>query len=100
MRLLLILALLLSSLAFAQPAGAHADHQAAAPHHSHAGHEDGQDGAAGQAVAHICPGCAVVGAAAAIGAAVEPPALPERPANPPALASFDAHPIPPPPRSA
>ena len=102
MRLMLILALLLSSLAFVQPADAHADHPAAAQHHSLAGHEQGgdRDGTASHALAHVCPGCALVGAATVAGGAVEPPALPELPANPPAPASFDANPIPPPPRSA
>ena len=106
MRLLLILALVMVSVGFGPPAGARehherAQHHAMAAHGEHGNEHDGdQDRGATHAVAHICPGCALVGQAIVLDDGAAPHALPDLPANPPALVSFDANPIPPPPRFA
>ena len=107
MRLLLILALLITSVGMVAPVVAQAGE---APSHDHAamehaGHHDtGQDGDADtgseHAAVHVCPGCALVDDALFADPALASAALPQLPANPASPASFDANPIPPPPRLA
>ena len=107
MRLLLILALLAASVGLAPPAAAQTDHRMA-QHHSHAmhgdhrrgGHEGDHDTGKAAALAHVCPGCALLGQPDMADAGMLPAALPRLPANPPLPRSFDANPIPPPPRFA
>ena len=104
MRLLLIAVLMVASLGFAPSAGAQAHHETA-EHHSHAAHDEHSSG--GQqdhgkektsAVVHVCPGCAFLSAPMLADAGPVPMALPRLPANPASLRSFNANPIPPPPR--
>lgn len=100
MRLFLILALLVASAGFAPAAGAHAHSDLARHHMHHQGHDGDSDTGKAHAVAHVCPGCALVGQPFVAAAGPAPIALPRLPANPPSPRSFDANPIPPPPRSA
>jgi hypothetical protein len=104
-RLLLILALIVASAGFGPAAGARAEQPATHHHHGaahqHGDHGDSQEQGNGAPTAiHVCPGCAMIGQPAIAALASPPAALPRLPANPPSLRSFDAHPIPPPPRPA
>lgn len=108
MRLLLILALLAASLGFGPPAGARADAGQGDAASAVAGHDHGRgeprdhgergEHGKGHATVHVCPGCAFLGAAAMPEDVVPPAGLPRPRANSPILPSFDANPIPPPPR--
>jgi hypothetical protein len=100
-RLLLILALVLASLSFGAPANAHSP-DAHAGHHAMAGgeHAPQPDEGKPQPVAHVCPGCAVVGQPAAVALAEPAPALAPLLAEARSLSSFHARPIAPPPRRA
>ena len=104
MRLLLILALLIASVGFGPPVAAQAHHEPT-QHHSHTAHDDHRHGEhdgdrhdEAFAAAHVCLGCALVGQAVVAEDSMIPTALPRLPENPPSLHSFDANPIPPPPR--
>lgn len=101
MRLLLILALLLASVSFGTSASAHSPDEHAAHHAMAAGehappHEDGKP----QPIAHVCPGCAVVGELAPVARAEPALALPPLQAEARSLSSFASRPIAPPPRRA
>jgi hypothetical protein len=100
MRLLLILALMIASIGVGPPAGARENHEHAQHHPvtAHGEHDGDGERSAAHAVAHVCPGCALVGEAVVLEEEMVPQALPGLPANPPALVAFGANPIPPPPR--
>lgn len=105
MRLLLILALLAASLGFGPPASARShhdrgEHASHAATHDHGLQNDREEQGKGHAVVHVCPGCAFLGAPTLPQELVVSLRLPRLPANPPSLRSFDANPIPPPPREA
>lgn len=102
MRLFLILALLVASAGFAPAVGAHAPAHSDMARHDmhHQSHDGDSDTGKAHAVAHVCPGCALVGQLVVAAAGPIAIALPRLPANPRSPRSFDANPIPPPPRSA
>jgi len=99
MRLLMILALLLSAIAMGRPAPAQAQEMAADCHgmmaHDKAPTDDTDHA---RALGHICPGCAAFGPAVTLLSALVRPAVPRlAPGNtsPPSILSA---PIPPPPQ--
>jgi hypothetical protein len=103
MRLLLIFALLIAS-AFMGGAASTEAHAQEAQHQSHAmeGHHHDrapdQDSGKTHAVAHVCPGCALVAQPLLAEVASDPRALPQMPPNAASLQAFHSNPIPPPPR--
>ena len=100
MRLLLIFALLFASLGFGSPANAHApDEHARHPHAVAAGeHAPTQEESKPQPMAHVCPGCAVVGQSTLVAMAEPARTLPPPLVEARSLSSFEARPIAPPPR--
>jgi hypothetical protein len=104
MRVLLILSLMFASAIMGPAVSAHEVHEA---HHSHSmdrhqGDDPGgrRDNDKAHAVAHVCPGCALVDQQVVSEFSPVPIMLPKLPAVPPLLASIEANPIPPPPRVA
>lgn len=105
MRLMLIFALLIASLGFGPPVEAQAqhhrdEHAAHTAAHDHGSHDNREEEGKGSAIAHVCPGCAFLGAPFPPQERASPAGLPRLFANSPSLRSFNANPIPPPPRRA
>ena len=103
-RVLLIFALLIASAFMGPPASAQV-HDQQAQHQSHAmnGHhhkapDEEQNNGKAHAVAHVCPGCALVAQPLLAEIGADPRALPQLPPNPASLQAFHSNPIPPPPR--
>lgn len=102
LRVLLIVALLVSALGFAPPANAHARH-AAEHHHAHGDRPAGEhreDHGKVPAAVHVCPGCAFLAQPVVAAAVAVPAPLPYLRGNARLPRAFDANPIPPPPRRA
>lgn len=99
MRLLLIFALLFASVSFGAPVNAHASGEHASHHSMAVGeHDQHQDEGKPQPLAHVCPGCALVGQAALATMTEQTPTLPPLLVEARSLSSFEARPIAPPPR--
>lgn len=104
MRLFLILCLLAASVFMGPPGSAQAHDQHALQvqmmngHHHDGAPDQGGDNGKAHAVAHVCPGCALVAQTFVAASAFDIRALPKLPANPPSLKAFHSNPIPPPPR--
>jgi hypothetical protein len=101
-RILIILSVLLAFIGFGPGASARSE-MGPACHASLAdgdqeGEQDKHDG--GVAITHVCVGCALVGDQVHVGPAETPTAAALKPGNDAAPCSFNANPIPPPPRTA
>jgi hypothetical protein len=101
-RVLIILSVLLASIGFGPLASARSGLEPACHSMSvntdQPGEQNKHDGAV--PITHVCVGCALVGDQVHAGPADTPIAAPLKPHNDTAPSSFNANPIPPPPRTA